>query len=145
MGESASADPGRAAIEAYRAWQDAFNERDIEGMLARMHFPHVRLAGAGFHTWESGEDFAEGQQRMTARLAEEGWARTDNLSVELVHASEDKVHLSLRNARVDADGGAYHTFQALWIFTLIDGRWGVQFRSSYIEGVVHAIGAASLG
>ena len=145
MSESASPEAGRAASEAHRAWQEAFNERDIEGMLARMHFPHVRLAGAGFHTWESGEDFAEGQQRMTARLAGEGWARTDNLSVELVHASQDKVHLSLRNARVDADGGAYHTFQALWIFTLIDGRWGVQFRSSYIEGVVHAIGAASLG
>ena len=135
----------RAAIEAYRAWQVAFNERDIEGMLARMHFPHVRLAGAGFHTWESGGDFAEGQQRMTAQLEAEGWARTDNLSAEVVHASEDKVHLSLRNARVGADGVAYHTFQALWVFTLIDGRWGVQFRSSYIEGVVHAIGAASLG
>ena len=145
MSEAASSEAARAAIAAYRAWQDAFNERDVEGMLARMHFPHVRLAGAGFHTWESGEDFAEGQQRMTARLAEEGWARTDNLSVEVVHASEDKVHLSLRNARVRADGSAYHTFQALWIFTLIDGRWGVQFRSSYLEGVVHAIGAASLG
>lgn len=136
---------GRAALEAYRAWQEAFNERDVEGMLARMHFPHVRLAGAGLHVWESGEDFAAGQERMTASLKAEGWARTDNVSAEVVHASGDKAHLSLRNARVDADGNVYHVFDALWIFTLIDGRWGVQFRSSYIEGVVHALGADTIG
>ncbi len=135
----------RAALEAYRAWQDAFNARDVEGMLARMHFPHVRLAGASLHTWESGAEFAAGQERMTAQLEAEGWVRTDNVSAEVVHASEDKVHVSLRNARIGADGNAYHAFDALWIFTLIDGRWGVQFRSSYIEGVVHALGAASIG
>lgn len=135
----------REALGAYRAWQDAFNARDVEGMLARMHFPHVRLAGASLHVWESGEEFAAGQERMTAQLAAEGWARTDNVSVEVVHASEDKVHLSLRNARVDADGNVYQAFDALWIFTLIEGRWGVQFRSSYIEGVVHALGADAIG
>ena len=103
----------RETLEAYRAWQDAFNARDVEGMLARMHFPHARLAGAGLHVWESGEEFAAGQARMTAQLEAEGWARTDNLLAEVVHASEDKVHLSLRNARVDADGNAYHAFDAL--------------------------------
>ena len=141
----ATAEAERAALEAYRAWQQAFNERDTEGMLARMHFPHARLAGAGLHVWESGDDFAAGQERMTARLEAEGWARTENVSAEVVHASEDKVHLSLRNARVDTDGNTYHAFNTLWIFTLIDGRWGVQFRSSYIEGAVHGLGAASIG
>ena len=143
MSEAAAA--GRAALEAYRAWQEAFNARDVEGMLARMHFPHVRLAGASLHVWETGEDFAEGQRRMTAQLAAEGWARTDNVAAAVVHASEDKAHLSLRNARVAADGVRYHVFDTLWIFTRIDGRWGVQFRSSYIEGATHGLGASALG
>ncbi len=135
----------RAAIEACIAWHDAFNARDIEGMISRSHFPLVRIAGGSLHVWETPEDFAVAQEQTTAALEAEGWARTDNFSREVIHASEDKVHLSMRTSRYDTDGNVYHTFDTLWVFTLIDGRWGVQFRSSYIGAVAHGLGAASIG
>lgn len=131
-------------IETYHAWQDAFNTRDIDAMLSRMHFPHLRLADGVFHTWETAQDFRAGQDAMTTRLAEEGWHESKPDSVEAVHSSDDKVHLAIRMVRRRADGSAYNSFDTLWIFTKIDERWGVQFRSSYLTKAVHGLGASLL-
>jgi len=37
-------------------------------------------------------------------------------------------------ARRREDGTVYNEFDSLWIVTEQDGHWGVQFRSSYLEG-----------
>lgn len=139
-------DHARAAVEAHREWQAAFNARDIDAMLGRMRFPHYRLAGGAFHVWETPDDFRAGQEALTARLAAEGWERTETLAAEAVHASADKVHLALRVARVRAGGEAYAVFDSLWIYAPDgDGRWRVVFRSSYIADAAHGLGAAPHG
>ena len=32
----------------------------------------------------------------------------------------------------------YNVFETLWVFALIGGRWGVQFRSSFLDRVAAA-------
>ncbi|MYA20783.1 MAG: hypothetical protein F4Z25_11185 [Chloroflexi bacterium] len=140
-----SAEAERAALETCIEWHAAFNARDNEGMISRMHFPHVRIAGGRLHVWETPEDFVAAMEQTTPSLEAEGWAKTDNFSREVIHSSEDKVHLSLRTSRIDTEGNVYHVFSTLWIFTLIEGRWGVHFRSSYIGDVAHGIGATTIG
>lgn len=127
------ADPGAEAIAAFYRWNDAFNARDTEAQVAEMHFPHRRLAGDNqFQVWETADDFRAPQEVMTERLQAEGWDHTSTPSIEAAQAGPDKVHLVIRQSRQHADGTEYNGFDTLWIFTRIDGRWGVQFRSSFL-------------
>ena len=123
------ADDARVALDR---WGKALNARDLEGMVATMHFPHVRLAGGRFQTWQTADDFGAGHDAGTERLREEGWDQTVQESVDTVHEGPDKVHFAIRMSRRRQNGSEYRGFDTLWIFTLIDGRWGVQFRSSYL-------------
>ena len=135
-------DPGTEVIEAFTRWAQAFNDRDADAMVAEMHFPHMRLAGNEFQTWKTSEDFRAPQDSMTAMLREEGWNTTVTKSIEAVQSSPEKVHLVIRQSRQREDGTEYNGFDTLWIFTKIDGRWGVQFRSSFLANAVQAVGAA---
>ena len=53
--------------------------------------------------------------------------------VRAVQIGEDKVHLAITNDRCRKDGTVYKTFETLWIATKLNGRWAVQFRSSFHE------------
>ena len=135
-------DPAAEAIETYKRWAQAFNNRDADAMVAEMHFPHMRLAGTEFQTWVTSEDFRAPQDSMTKMLREEGWHTTISKTVEVVQAGPEKVHLALRQSRQRADGTEYNGFDTLWIFTKKEGRWGVQFRSSFLANAVQSIGAS---
>jgi len=127
------ADSAAEAMASFHRWNDAFNARDTEAQVAEMHFPHRRLAGDNqFQVWETADDFRAPQETMTERLREEGWDHTSTLSIEAAQAGPDKVHLVIRQSRQHADGTEYNSFDTLWLFTRIDGRWGVQFRSSFL-------------
>ena len=65
-------EPAQEAVAAFKRWADAFNARDTGKMLAEMHFPHMRLAGNEFQTWETPEEFARPQDSMTEKLRAEG-------------------------------------------------------------------------
>ena len=130
--EAAVTDPATEAIKAFHNWNHAFNARDITAQLSHMHFPHVRLAENRFQAWETGDDFRAGEDVLTKRLKDEGWNHTDTTAIQAVQAGDDKGHLVIRQSRRHADGVEYHGFDTLWIFTKIDGRWGVQFRSSFL-------------
>ena len=127
------------AIEQAKAsfgrWNTAFNARDMEGMVAEMHFPHRRLSGDNeFQVWRTEADFrATRGDNATASLAAQEWHHTATTSIEVVQSSADKVHLAINQSRRRADGTEYNAFPTLWIFTKIDGRWGVQFRSSFLS------------
>jgi hypothetical protein len=134
-------DSASNAIASFQRWNDAFNARDTEGQVTEMHFPHCRLADDNqFQVWETADEFRAPQQRMTERLEAEGWDHTTSLSVEAVQAGADKVHLAIRQSRQRADGSEYNGFDTMWIFTKIDGRWGVQFRSSFLANAVQGRG-----
>ncbi len=122
------------AKASYDRYRIAFNTRDVEEMAAEMHFPHRRLPGGNeFEVWETADDYrASRGERMTASLGGEGWDHTATTSIEAVQSGVDKVHLALNQSRRRADGTEYKAFPTLWVFSRIDGRWGVQFRSSFL-------------
>jgi hypothetical protein len=129
------------AIAPFERWAKGFNDRDADAMVAEMHFPHMRLAGTEFQMWKASEDFHAAQGSMAEMLHEEGWQITVTKSITAVQAGPEKVHLVLRQSRQHADGTEYNGFDTLWIFTKIDGNWGVQFRSSFLANAVQSIGA----
>ena len=139
---SDSVDQAKASFER---WNAAFNARDMDGMVAEMHFPHRRLSGENeFQVWETADDFrATRGENMTASLNAQGWDHTATTSIEAVQSGEDKVHLAIQQSRRRADGTEYNAFPTLWIFTRIDRRWGVQFRSSFLSEPVQPGGNVS--
>ena len=125
-------DPAEEAIASFRRWSRGFNARDTEAQLAEMHFPHLRLAQKKFQWWATPEEFSDVQEENTRRLEQEGWDHTATLSIRPIQVGADKVHLAIRQSRQHADGTEYNGFDTLWIFTKRNGRWGVQFRSSFL-------------
>ena len=121
------------AIAAARAFIDAFNAQDHEALAATLNYPHVRLANGRFTTTESRDDFVRRGRQVEQLLEAESWHHTVLISIEAVHVGDDKVHLALRIDRCHADGSVYNSFDTLWIATLQDGHWGIQFRSSYLR------------
>jgi hypothetical protein len=130
------------AKASFERWNNAFNARDRDGMVAEMHFPHRRLSGANeFQVWPTADDFwASSGDNLTASLKAEGWDHTATTSVEAAQSGEDKVHLVINQSRRHADGTEYNGFPTLWMFTRIDGRWGVQFRSSFLSNAAQTSG-----
>jgi len=126
-------DAEKQGIAVAEAFIDAFNAQDHERLAQTRIAPHVRLAGGRFTTIDNADDFATGRRRGECRLAEEGWHHTVTTAMEVVHSDDQKVHLSMRNDRCREDGSVYLGFDTLWIATRMDGHWGIQFRSSYLE------------
>jgi hypothetical protein len=119
-------------IAAARAFIDAFNAQDHERLAATLNYPHVRLANGRFVTIENAEAFVERSRKGRALLEAEGWDHTVLEDIRVIHSGPDKVHLALSVDRCRADGTAYNHFETFWIATLVDGHWGIQFRSSYL-------------
>lgn len=130
------------AKASFERWNAAFNARDTDAMVAEMHFPHRRLNGEmQFEVWETADDFrATRGENMTASLSAQGWDHTATTSIEAVQSGPNKVHLAINQSRRRADGTEYNAFPTLWIFTRMDGRWGVQFRSSFLSEPVKPSG-----
>lgn len=133
------------AIASFYRWSNGFNSRNTEIQINEMHFPHLRLSGNRFQWWEKSEDFKKAQEDVTKMLKEEGWHHTSSLSIKPIQVGPEKVHLAIRQSRQFADGTEYNGFDTLWIFTKINGRWGVQFRSSFLNNTsVSGYGSSEL-
>ena len=127
-----SEESNAAAINAVRAFIDAFNEQDHDALANTLNFPHVRLANGRFVTIEDSTTFVNRSKKNKPLLEAEGWDHTVLKDVQVVHSGADKVHLALSIDRCHADGTVYNHFETLWIATCEDGHWGIQFRSSYL-------------
>ena len=123
------------AIDLCLYWEKGFNERNRDICIEAMHFPHVRLWKNTFSIFHVAEDFLKGFDKQTADLEKESWGRTVTLDIKVIQSSDDKVHLTLQQSRRDKENKEYHNFVTLWIVTKIEGKWGIQFRSSFLEGV----------
>ena len=121
---------GNAGKEAVRAFIDAFNQLDSSEMANAFNFPHIRFAGGKFAVFASREDFVQRFDANKTALQAEGWHHTVIESLEVVHAVPEKVHLAVEYTRRHADDSVYSRFNSLWIATLQNGHWGIQFRSS---------------
>ena len=124
---------GITGINTARAFIDAFNAQDHEALAATLNYPHVRLANDRFVTIESPGDFIARSRKGRDYLEAEGWHHTVLGAIEVIHSGNDKVHMALGINRCTDDGSVYNHFDTLWIATLQDNHWGIQFRSSYLR------------
>ncbi len=121
---------GNTGKETVRAFIDAFNELDSSAMANAFNFPHIRLASGKFAVFASRDDFVQRFAANKTALQAEGWHHTVIESLEAIHAVPDKVHLAVEYTRRRSDDSVYSRFNSLWIATLQEGHWGIQFRSS---------------
>ena len=133
-------DPASDLTKSFKRYLHAFNQRDVEGLLAEMHFPHMRLVDDVFQRWETSDGMAEMEEFVTKSLKSEGWHTSEAKSIKAVQVGPEKEHLANRMSRLKEDGTEYNTFDTPWIFTKVDGRWGVRFRSSFLKNAVGGAG-----
>lgn len=116
-----------AAQERLDAFMKAFNARDIPAYEATFNYPHVRfhsgnvtIMNPGFHKPEMFE------RGSLAEWDHSAWQRRN-----VIHAGPDKVHIDTRFARYRKDGTLIGAFDSIYIVTRLNGRWGIQSRSSF--------------
>lgn len=115
------------AVRCVEAFTDSFNVRDLDGMDAHLHFPHIILSGEQLVIWtEQGNlpaSFFDDLRRDT------GWVETRYQCKNPVLVSPRKVHLVVEYTRNRADGSVASSHKNLWIVTFDDSRWGIKQRS----------------
>ena len=116
-----------AAIAVMRAHIQALNARDGEAIAATLHFPHYRLTDGQVKVWDGPENYLSD---FRARAGGE-WGHSDWCRLDVVHASEDKVHLDVQVQRFSRDGSLLIAFDSLWVIARLSGVWAAQFRSSF--------------
>ncbi len=116
------------ALAALDAFMAALNARDEAGLNAAFNFPHVRIAGSKVAIFEKRGDYK--LESLLART-DPGWARSAWDEREVIHASPEKVHFAVRFSRYDAEDRRLASYRSIWVVTRVDGRWGVQARSSF--------------
>lgn len=119
----------QAGIAVLDAFLTAFNARDAIAWAATLHYPHVRFAGDQVQIWHTPADYAADND--IGRLAETGWHHTRWDWRRLVQAGDDKLHFLVSFTRFDQDARPLASYEALYLLTRRDGRWGIQSRSSY--------------
>ena len=116
-----------AAQGCLDAFMKAFNARDIPAFEKTFNFPSVRLASNNLVILNAGD--MQPDRFTTGALADwdhSAWERRD-----VIHAGPDKVHIDTRFTRYRTDGSVLGAFDSLYIVTRVNGRWGIQGRSSF--------------
>lgn len=116
-----------AVIEAYMA---ATNRRDLGGVRAALHFPHVLFSQAAVMHYPTADDFTFAA--FDARTAGQGWHHSTWDSHAVLMSGPDKVHLDIGFTRWRADGSTIGSYHGMYIVIRINGRWGIQARSSQL-------------
>ena len=131
MSENQWAGSEAEAILALEAYMAALNAGDDQALFDTMHVPHVRISGEGVAIYNTREDLEKNYLEGFSARAGDSWHHTVLDSTQVIHSSENKVHLFIQFTRYDKDGGPLVTHQSLWIMTRLNGRWGAQARSSF--------------
>ncbi len=121
------ADAEQQAFAVMAAHIAALNAREEDALAATLHFPHYRLAGHRMTVWETSETY---MSDFRARAGGD-WDHSEWTNLDVIVATEDKVHLDVTFNRCRADGSIIGQFRSLWIITRIDGIWAAQCRSSF--------------
>ncbi len=115
------------ALACVEAFTERFNARDMAGMDALLHFPHIILSGEQLVLWD-------GPGKLPASFFEDleresGWAFTRYVRKNAVLTSPRKVHLVVDYTRNRKDGSPISTHSNLWVVTFENSRWGIKQRS----------------
>lgn len=120
--------PAQEAMHALDRFMQALNARDEAALNDAMNFPHVRFASGKVTTWPRPGSYLIAD--FIGR-AGDGWHESRWDERTIVHAGPDKVHLAVQFSRWRADGSLIGRYRSVWIVTFVDGKWGVQGRSSF--------------
>ena len=105
----------------------ALNDRDAAAIAATLHFPHHRLSGTAWKTWETAEHYLE--DFLTR--AGSNWSHSAFEHIKVLDASLNKVHLDAEIHRYDTENKLITSFRSLWVIIEIDGVWAAKIRSSF--------------
>ena len=123
------ADIATATVESYLS---AFNARDPVAWAATLNYPHLRIAGGDLRVWETENDYA-GWMDFEGFAERTGWDRSVLDEIEVVQAAENGANVAVTFTRFTADEEIIATFDALYLVTNENGRWGVRARSSFAQ------------
>lgn len=118
-----SEDAARKVVEAYFP---LFSNRDADGLLSVVNFPHIRVTETGTVIIPSAKDWTGDPTPL-----EDDYHHTELESLTFVQSNAMKVHALVVFSRYKADGTKYISYPTLWIITKVDGHWGIQIRSSF--------------
>lgn len=121
---SAEVAAAQACLDAFMV---AFNKRDLKAWEATFNFPHVRFASGKVTVLQPGQQ----TQDMFSAGALADWDHSEWARREVIHAGPDKVHINTRFNRFRKDGSLISGFDSIYIVTKVNGRWGIQGRSSF--------------
>ena len=136
MNKEPAAGPGtvdpnaeKAAVAAIEAYIDSLNRRDLDGVRAAFHFPHVLFVEDRVVHYPTAADlsFAAFDRRVSAQR----WQRSTLDGHRVVLAGPAKLHVDVWFTRWRDDGSAIGVHHSLYILTRVGARWGIQARSSY--------------
>ena len=115
------------ALEVMDRHINALNASDNEALISTLHFPQFRLNGTQLKTWESSEHY------LTDFLQRAGsdWCYSRFEDIQVLQASDDKVHLDAKICRYRGNHSLITTFRSLWVITKVNGHWAAKFRSSF--------------
>jgi hypothetical protein len=127
-------DDAKAAVQAecnqvLDGFMDALNAHDASRMDSCMHFPHTRFAGNAIKVYQ-----AAGSNPMdlfTRLQSDDGWSYSRWESRDVIQYNENKAHVALSYTRFRADHSVIGVYESLYVMTRINGRWGIQARSSF--------------
>jgi hypothetical protein len=122
--------PEQAGLRTLDAFMAAFNARDVDSWIATLHFPHVRFASGRVAVYEDAAAFRDDFE-FASFAQQTGWSRSEWTERRLVQAGPDKVHFAVSFTRFRADGSVLAKYESLYVITRVNGRWGVQARSSF--------------
>jgi len=107
----------------------ALNSRDASAIARTLHFPHHRLSGTQWKTWETSEHYFKD---FLIRAGSD-WKRSTFDNIKVVDSSENKVHLDVEVCRYDASETMISRFRSLWVIIEVDGVWAAKVRSSFAD------------
>lgn len=116
-----------ASMTLMKAHISALNRRDAKALARTLHFPHHRLSGVDWKTWETAEHYFDD---FLSR-AGSSWQRSSFEDIKVVDASANKVHLDAQIKRYDANDNVISSFRSLWVIVKVDGVWAAKVRSSF--------------
>ena len=118
-----------AALAVMDAHIEGLNARDQAAIAATLHFPHMRLSGTKLKVWETEESYFSD---FLLRAGDD-WDHSKFDDIQLLRASENKVHLDAEIQRFNSSGEMITNFRSLWVITFEDGRWAAKMRSSFAK------------
>ena len=115
------------AFAVMHAHIDALNKRDADALSATLHFPHHRLSGVEWKTWETADHYFEDFLKRVGN----DWNRSLFNDIKVLDSSANKVHLDAEIQRFDANDKLISRFRSLWVIINIEGAWAAKVRSSF--------------